>query len=325
MNQTPTIALTPGEPAGIGPELVVKVAQRQQPACLVAIADPELLENAAANCGLDIALQDYDGAPHEAGSLQLVPVPLGYTAKPGVLDPGCARYVLNTLDIATDGCINKQFSAMVTGPVQKSVINDAGIAFSGHTEYLAARCNDAHPVMMLANQALRVALYSTHLPLRDVADSLNAALLKRVIRILHHDLVEKFGISQPRIHICGLNPHAGEGGHLGSEEIEIISPAVNELIDDGLLLKGPIPADTAFTKTSLQDCDAVLAMYHDQGLPVIKHAGFGEVVNVTLGLPIIRTSVDHGTALDLAGSGTASADSLQAAVELAISMAGTSR
>jgi 4-hydroxythreonine-4-phosphate dehydrogenase len=320
LSNLPVIAITAGEPAGVGAELIAKISRDSFPACLAIIADRDLIARAAKFCQLEIELKPFDGSPHQPGSLQVVPISCPTETTPGVLSTESARYVLNTLDNALDGCVSKRYSAMVTGPVQKSVINDAGIPFSGHTEYLADRSNAALPVMMLANKSLRVALYSTHLPLRAVADSLNEDRLEQVIRILHTDLGNRFGLNDPRIAVCGLNPHAGESGHLGDEEINIINPVLKRLRNQGMKLLGALPADTAFTQESLQHCDCVLAMYHDQGLPVIKHAGFGEVVNITLGLPIIRTSVDHGTALDLAGSGKASEASLQTAIELAIEM-----
>jgi 4-hydroxythreonine-4-phosphate dehydrogenase len=232
-----------------------------------------------------------------------------------------AHYVLNTLQLAAKGCMRGEFDALVTGPLQKSVINDAGISFTGHTEYLADLSNCPRVVMMLATDTLRVALATTHLPLRDVSTQITRELLTEVLQILQHDLQTKFNIAHPRIIVCGLNPHAGEGGHLGSEEIEIIEPALESLRDKGLNLIGPLPADTAFVPRNLEQADAVLAMYHDQGLPVLKHSGFGRAVNITLGLPFIRTSVDHGTALDLAGSGKIDTGSLQQALKMAISMA----
>lgn len=316
----PRIALTPGEPAGIGPELLVKAALRDIPAQLIAVCDPALIEAAARILDVDITLVADDGLAHQSGTLAVVPVSMARAARPGFPDPENARYVLETLDIACDGCSSGKFDAMVTGPVQKSVINDAGIAFSGHTEYLAGRTG-GYPVMMLATNGLRVALATTHLPLKAVPAAINRTLLERVIRIIDGDLKKRFSMDAPRIVVCGLNPHAGEGGHLGDEEIEIIKPVVDALLKDGLDLIGPLPADTAFTRHVLNDCDVVLAMYHDQGLPVIKHAGFGDIVNITLGLPIIRTSVDHGTALDLAGSGRGNADSLIRAIDSAIDLA----
>jgi 4-hydroxythreonine-4-phosphate dehydrogenase len=319
-NSLPRIAITPGEPAGIGPELVIKAAHTTIPACLVAVCDPDLLRMADEALGLETRIIEDDGAAHEPGALRVIPVSMKAGPAPGRLDPRNARYVLDTLDIACDGCLQGSFDAMVTGPVQKSVINDAGIAFTGHTEYLADRCGSDLPVMMLATESLRVCLYSTHLPLREVPDALNGDRLERTIRIIDRDLRTRFGIRSPRIAVCGLNPHAGEGGHLGREEIDVIDPALKALRGEGIRVEGPLPADTAFTRQALSRSDTVLAMYHDQGLPVIKYAGFGEVVNITLGLPIIRASVDHGTALDLAGSGRAKADSLLLAIRTAIEL-----
>ena len=244
--------------------------------------------------------------------------------RPGHLDRANARHVLQLLDRAIDGCVSGEFAAMVTAPVQKSVINDAGIKFSGHTEYLAERTGGAHPVMMLANGSLRVALATTHLPLKDVSAAITAELLQQVLRVVDRDLRTRFAIPAPRILVCGLNPHAGESGHLGREEIEIIAPALDALRRAGMQLIGPAPADTAFTASMLQQADAVLAMFHDQGLPVIKYAGFENAVNVTLGLPIIRTSVDHGTALSLAGTGKADSSSLAAAIDMALQLAAAS-
>lgn len=325
------ILLTPGEPAGIGPDLACAVAQQAWPCELVAVADPEMLRARAAQLGLPLRLREValDAPPQAlpAGTLGLLPVPLAAPARPGRLDVRNAGYVLETLRLAADACLAGEAAALVTGPVQKSVINDAGIAFSGHTEFLAARCGSAgsggapHPVMMLAAGTLRVALVTTHLPLRAVADAITRERVGATLRILDADLRARFGIARPRILVCGLNPHAGESGHLGGEEIEVIAPALEAARAAGIDARGPLPADTLFTPRYLADADAVLAMYHDQGLPVLKHAGFGEAVNVTLGLPIVRTSVDHGTALDLAGSGRASAGSLEAALRLAIALA----
>lgn len=321
MTTPPRIVLTAGEPAGIGPELLVMAAQRPIAARLVAVLDPVLLEAARQATGLPLSWVEDDGAVHQPGVLRVQPLSLSAPVLPGRPDPANARHVLDSLDIACDGCLSGRYHAMVTAPVQKSVINDAGIAFSGHTEYLAARCGNVEPVMMLANQRLRVTLYTTHLPLRAVADHLDGDRLARVIRIIDNDLRHRFGIAEPRIAVCGLNPHAGESGHLGREEIEIIGPVLRRLAQEGLRVRGPLPADTAFTPRVLAEADTVLAMYHDQGLPVIKYAAFGEVVNITLGLPIVRTSVDHGTALDLAGSGRAEVGSLVTAIERAIEMA----
>ncbi len=317
------IALTAGEPAGIGPELCVKLAQRDWPAPLVAIADPGLLRRRAEEIGLALRLLPVDEAaptgPAPAGSLFVEPVPLAAPSPPGRLDPANAGYVLETLTRAARGCLDGRYAAMVTAPVHKGVINDAGIAFTGHTEFLAG-LSGGHPVMMLACPGLRVALATTHLPLREVADAITAARLERVLRTLDRDLRARFGIARPRILVCGLNPHAGEGGHLGREENEVIEPTLARLRGAGLALRGPLPADTLFTGANLAQADAVLAMYHDQGLPVLKHMGFGQAVNITLGLPIVRTSVDHGTALDLAGTGAADAGSLAAALEQALVM-----
>ncbi len=322
----PRILLTPGEPAGIGPDLVVQIAQRASSARLVAVADPQLLQRRAARLGLPLTLLPVDdldiaGRAFAAGTLGVLPVVLAVDETPGRLEPRNARYVLQTLERAADACLRGDADALVTGPVQKSVINDAGVAFSGHTELLAQRCGDALPVMMLVAGTLRVALVTTHLPLRAVPDAVTAETLTTVLRILHADLRGRFGIAAPRILVCGLNPHAGESGHLGREEIAIITPVVDALRREGLLLEGPLPADTVFTPKVLARGDAVLAMYHDQGLTALKYAGFGSAVNVTLGLPIIRTSVDHGTALDLAGSGLAEAGSMEAALEMAIALA----
>jgi 4-hydroxythreonine-4-phosphate dehydrogenase len=319
-----TLALTPGEPAGVGPDLVVALAQAARNPRLVAVADPDLLGERAKQLGTDLTIHEYrpDGpARCGAGELEVLPVPLRRPARAGVLDAANAPYVLETLSLAAQGCRDGRFNALVTAPVHKGVINDAGVAFSGHTEFLARLCGDVTPVMMLAAGSLRVALVTTHLPLRDVADAITAETLERTSRILDADLRRWFGLEQPRILVAGLNPHAGEGGHLGREEIEIIEPALERLRGEGLVLEGPLPADTLFTPRHLQRADAVLAMYHDQGLPVLKYAGFGHAVNVTLGLPIIRTSVDHGTALDLAGTGQADGGSLRAAVDMAAELA----
>ena len=320
----PRLALTPGEPAGIGPDLLVMLAQSAWPAELVAVTDTHLLTRAAQRLNLPLQLLPYNAATpaaaHVAGTLKVAHVTFAREEIPGQLDVGNARSVLATLDRACDGCLSGEFAAMVTAPVQKSVINDAGIAFSGHTEYLQERCAVPRVVMMLACPGLRVALATTHMPLRDVPDAITPERLTQVLSILHDDLRTKFGIANPHILVAGLNPHAGESGHLGREEIEVITPTLDALRATGMNLSGPLPADTLFTPRLLAGADAVLAMYHDQGLPVLKHAGFGEAVNITLGLPIIRTSVDHGTALTLAGTGLAEVGSLQAAVQEAIHM-----
>ena len=317
------IALTPGEPAGIGPDLAVQLAQTWRAAEVVAIGDPDMLGARADALGLPLVVRGFDPDAPEAddppGTLCVSPVPLAARAAPGALDPANARAVLATLDRAVDGCLDGRFAAMVTAPVHKGVINDAGIAFTGHTEYLAERLG-AEPVMMLTAGALRVALATTHLPLAAVPAALTAEVLERALRTLDADLTRRFGIEAPRILVAGLNPHAGEGGHLGREEIEVIAPVVRALVAEGLRLEGPLPADTLFTPARLKDADAVLAMFHDQGLPVLKYAGFGTGINVTLGLPIVRTSVDHGTALDRAGTGDIDSGSLRAALELAIAM-----
>ena len=326
---TPRITITAGEPAGIGPDILLALAQRDWPAELVAVAAPDLLVERAAALGLDIALRDCDltrpATPHRAGTLSVLECPLRIPVTPGVLDPANAAYVIDSLSQATDACLRGDCQALVTAPVQKSVINDAGTAFSGHTEFLAERCGVDQVVMMLAAGSLRVALATTHLPLRAVADAISAAGLARVIRILDSALRRQFGIAAPRILVLGLNPHAVEGGHLGREELDVIIPCLRALRAEGLQLEGPLPADTAFTAKHLDTADAVLAMYHDQGLPVLKYQGFGRAVNITLGLPIIRTSVDHGTALDLAGTGRADTGSLAEALELAIRMAAAAR
>jgi 4-hydroxythreonine-4-phosphate dehydrogenase len=319
------LAVTPGEPAGVGPDLLVRLAQEPLEADLVAVADPDLLADRARRLGLPLRLVQLDleagvAEPPGPGGLTVLPVALRAPSEPGRLDPRNAGYVLETLEIACDLCLAGRLHALVTGPVHKGVINDAGFPFTGHTELLAERCG-AQPVMLLAAPGLRVALATTHLPLSAVSAAIDAPLLERVILTLHGDLQRRFGIAAPRILVCGLNPHAGEGGHLGREELEVITPVVERLRGRGLDLDGPLPADTAFVPSRLRGTDAVLAMYHDQGLPVLKHLGFGEAVNITLGLPIIRTSVDHGTALDLAGSDRADLGSLRAAVAAAISMA----
>lgn len=319
------IAITPGEPAGIGPDLVVTLAQSAHSAQLIAIAAPELLVERARLLGLPLTIKiwqpEQPRTASAAGELWVLPVALGAPVTAGQLDIANGAYVVETLAQAVDGCSRGDFDALVTAPVHKGVINDAGFAFSGHTEFFAERTATETVVMMLATETLRVALVTTHLPLSQVPQHITAPQLRRVLEILHADLRGKFGISQPRILVLGLNPHAGEGGHLGREEIDIIEPCLRELRDLGWQLEGPLPADTAFTPKYLANADAVLAMYHDQGLPVLKYQGFGRAVNITLGLPVIRTSVDHGTALDLAGTGTADSGSLHAALALALHLA----
>ena len=329
------LAITAGEPAGIGPDLCVQLAQQAQPQQLIVIADPQLLEQRAQQLGLPLTVRLFDpsAAPQAAaaGELWVHPVSLATAAKAGELNVANGEYVLETLRIAAQGCLDNLWQGIVTAPVHKGVINDAlaakatsandGIAFSGHTEYFRDYCGVKEVVMMLATSDLKVALVTTHLPLRDVADAITPDRIQRVSRILHHDLQQFFGLPQPRILVAGLNPHAGEDGHLGREELDVINPTLEGLRREGLNLIGPLPADTLYTPKLLEQADATLAMYHDQGLPVLKFHGFGRAANITLGLPIIRTSVDHGTALDLAGSGKADAGSLMTAIEVASQMA----
>jgi 4-hydroxythreonine-4-phosphate dehydrogenase len=314
----PRLALTTGEPAGIGPEIALAALEPTLDADITLIGDAALLEKRA------------ELTRHKVpGSVEIRHIPLVTASQPGRLDVRNAPYVLATLDAAIDGCQSGRYDAIVTAPVQKSVINDAGIPFSGHTEYLAERTSTAQVVMMLAGATphgpLRVALATTHLPLARVSAALSIDALAGSLRILDHDLRLRFGLAHPRIAVAGLNPHAGEAGHLGREEIEVITPAIERVRGEGIDARGPLPADTLFTPTQLQRCDAVLAMFHDQGLPVLKYATFGQGVNITLGLPFVRTSVDHGTALDLAGTGRAHAGSLRAALELAIELVGRQR
>ena len=322
---THRIAITPGEPAGIGPDLCIDIAQNPpNDVELVIVADPKLLIGRAQLLGQPLRLKNFDAKTKpvatNSGELTVLPVQLRSKVAPGVLDIANADYVLETLRIAATAVSDRDCDAMVTGPVHKGIINDAGIPFSGHTEYLAEFCKQELTVMMLATEGLRVALATTHLPLREVSDAITKDLLRDIIKILNADLQSKFGIATPQILVCGLNPHAGEGGHLGSEEIEIIEPVLTEMRDQGINLIGPLPADTLFTKKYLANADAVLAMYHDQGLPVLKFKGFGAASNITLGLPIIRASVDHGTALDLAATGKAETGSLSNAITTALEM-----
>lgn len=317
------LALTPGEPAGIGPNLCAQLAQSPPAGVeLIAFCDPELLEQRAASLGLPLRLDPPGADPRQCdpGELRIAPTKLAAPAQPGELNPANSAYVLECLRAAVRHVLDGQADALVTGPVHKAVINQAGYSFSGHTEFLAELCGCETSVMMLATPGLRVALATTHLPLTQVPAAINRERLIEVLTILDRDLRGRFGIERPRILVCGLNPHAGECGELGREEIEIIEPALAELCSLGMDLVGPLPADTLFTPHRLGDADAVLSMYHDQGLPVLKFKGFGNAVNITLGLPIIRTSVDHGTALDLAGSGKADAGSLRYAVEAAVEM-----
>lgn len=324
MNQrVPRLALTPGEPAGVGPELVVQLARRGCPAQLVAIADPELLLQASRSVRQPITLFRFDPErrePSKPGELYYVPVSMPAENEFGFIRHANANYVLATLQRAAAGCISGEFDALVTGPVHKAAVNAAGIPFSGHTEFLASLSGVPRVVMMLTAGGLRVALATTHLPLRMVPDAITPKLIEDCATILARGLRDRYGMARPRIGVLGLNPHAGESGHLGREEIEVIEPTLAILREEGLDVVGPLPADTAFTPSRLAEVDAVLAMYHDQGLPVLKHAGFGHAVNVTLGLPFVRTSVDHGTALDLAGKGLADTGSMMAAAAEALRM-----
>ena len=320
----PRIVITSGEPAGIGPDTCVVLAQARWAADLVVAGDASVLAGAAAALNLPLDIEPYHPSSpvsaHQAAKLRVLHIPVGRPVVAGRLDSGNARYVLQMLDRACDGCMNGEFAAMVTAPVQKSIIMDAGYQFSGHTEYLAKRTRSALPVMMLLTGTLRVALVTTHLPLTEVAPAITRERLLTTLRIVAVDLGRHFGLNAPRITVLGLNPHAGESGHLGREEIDVIEPVIRELQGEGMDVRGPVPADTAFAPQSLESADAIVAMYHDQGLPVVKHAGFGNAVNLTLGLPILRTSVDHGTALALARSGKADAGSLRAALALAVQL-----
>lgn len=318
------IAITPGEPSGIGPDLAIMLSQRNWPVELVVIGDSAVLEQRAAQLGIPLTLQHYQhdapAQPQAAGSLTLLPVRCAAAVTAGRLNPVNSSYVIETLRRAGQGCLDEEFAAVMTGPVHKGVINDAGISFSGHTEYFAELSRTELVVMMLATPGLRVALATTHLPLRDVANAVTQDLVERVATIVDADLRHKFGIDKPRILICGLNPHAGEQGHLGREEIDQIMPAIEALQSRDIDVSGPWPADTVFQPRYLEQADTVIAMYHDQGLPVLKYKGFGNAVNITLGLPFIRTSVDHGTALDLAGTGNIDAGSAHYALQSAIDM-----
>lgn len=324
MAAIPRVVITSGEPAGVGPDLVALLAQRDWAAELVVCADPALLQARAHALGLGLTLRQYDPAlppqPQRAGTLTVRPVMLEAAVTPGELNAANGHYVITTLAQACDGCLSGAFSALVTGPVHKGIINDAGVPFTGHTEFFAERSGCPRVVMMLASERLRVALATTHLPLQEVPAAITPQTLREVITLLDADLRSRFGLRQPRIYVCGLNPHAGEGGHIGREELDIIIPTLDTLRARGLDLVGPLPADTLFQPKYLNDADVVLAMYHDQGLPVLKYQGFGHAVNITLGLPFIRTSVDHGTALDLAASGQAQPGSFIAALNLAIEM-----
>ncbi len=321
---TPVIAVTAGEPAGIGPDLVLLLAGKVAAARLIVVADLGLLEQRARQLGMARRFRAAGADAQTAertDSIEVMHVPLARPSKPGILDQANSAYVLATLDHALEGCRSGRYHAMVTAPVHKGIICAAGFPFTGHTEYLASRTGCDQVVMMLSGGGMRVALATTHLPLRAVAAALTQSSLERTLRILDHDLRVRFALEMPRILVSGLNPHAGESGHLGREEIEVIEPVLQKLRQEGLRLTGPLPADTLFQPKYLEQADCVLAMYHDQGLAVLKYASFGKGVNVTLGLPIIRTSVDHGTAVDLAGSGQADPRSLLEAIDLAVHMA----
>jgi 4-hydroxythreonine-4-phosphate dehydrogenase len=319
----PILALTAGEPAGIGPDLCVQIAQMHLPYHLVVIADRELLLERARlfRLPLEITSPSISSSESKSSALHVLHTPLARPAMPGKPDPANARYVLNTLERAVEGCRSGAFDAMVTAPVHKGVINDAGIAFTGHTEYLAD-LTGSQAIMMLVGGGMRVTLATTHLPLKEVPTAITGRLLEQKLRIICQDLITRFAIPKPRIAVAGLNPHAGESGHLGREEIDIIIPALEKLRAAGMDLIGPLPADTLFNPPRLKEYDCIFVMYHDQGLPVLKYASFGTAVNVTLGLPIIRTSVDHGTALELAGTGRADPGSLLAAIGFAATLAG---
>lgn len=327
LNEIKRIAITPGEPAGIGPDLVIAIAQQNWPVQLIVVASKSLMQTRAATLDLPLVIEEYDvntpAKPHKAGTLTVLSMDLAERCIAGELNTNNGAYVVETLRVASEKNISGEFAAVVTGPVNKGLINRAGIPFSGHTEYFAHQANCSDVVMMLATKGLRVALVTTHIPLAYVAKAITVDRLQKVTRILHHDLMTKFGIKSPRIYACGINPHAGEDGHLGREEIEVMIPAFEELRAEGIDIIGPLPADTIFQEKYLSDADAILSMFHDQGLPVIKYKGFGSSVNITLGLPFIRTSVDHGTALDLAGSKNADSGSFVEAIKTAIELTNT--
>ncbi len=321
----PRIALTVGEPAGIGPDICLQLINEEFEAELVVLSDPALMSERAERLGIRIEIKPWQATSsphrHKPGTLRIYPISTAAPVICGQLNTDNASFVLEQIETAANGCLSGEFDAMVTAPAHKAIINQSGQHFSGHTEYLGRLCGTPETVMMLANQRLRVILVTTHLPLKDVSAQISADRLEKVLRITHADLKKRFKLTQVRLLVCGLNPHAGEEGEFGDEEILIIRPTIEKLIAEGMQITGPVPADTAFTTDSLQEIDAVVAMYHDQGLPVLKAQGFGETVNITLGLPIIRTSVDHGTALSLAGSGKASPDSLRHAIKQAIELA----
>jgi 4-hydroxythreonine-4-phosphate dehydrogenase len=317
----PRIALTPGEPAGIGPDICLQLMQGSLPCDLVVVGDGALLAERAAALGLKFQAAAFDpSVPPETGAVRILQVDGGVPSTPGALSTATAGYVIETLCVAAASCRAGDMDALVTGPVHKAVINDAGIPFSGHTELLAEISEAEDVLMVLAAGNVRVALATTHMPLSSVPAAITPSLLTRKLKLLAAGLQNNFGISSPRILVCGLNPHAGESGHLGHEDHDIIAPVVQALATEGLDVEGPLPADSLFVPAQLEKADAILAMYHDQGLPALKHLGFGKAVNITLGLPFIRTSVDHGTALELAGTGSANAGSLRAALDMALEM-----
>ena len=318
------IALSLGEPSGIGPDIAITISQLQRTEKTLVYADPEMIADRAKLLGINlniVELEDTQFAqPHKPGTMQIVPVQSKVKVVPGKPNPENSSYVLDCLDQAIDACSSSKLDAITTGPISKEVINQAGVSFSGHTQYLADRLGSQRPVMMLVAGKLRVVLLTTHIPLKDVSNAVTSKLIKHVTTIVHQELTDKFGIYSPNIWLCGLNPHAGEGGYLGQEEITVISPSVMELRNTGIKITGPVSADSAFTASQRKKYDAIISMYHDQGLTALKTLGFGEAVNVTLGIPIVRTSVDHGTGLDIAGTGKSSAGSLIAAIDLAKSM-----
>ena len=321
MGKRPVLAVTPGDPAGIGPDLVVELASHRCTGRIVVIADRTILVERSRELGIKFDYHEFDCESSVAEGVEVLHVECGFPVQAGTADPRHAQYVLHTLDTAINGCLGNTFDALVTGPVNKETIIRSGIPFTGHTEYLAARTTTDCPVMLLAGGNLRVALVTTHLPLAQVPEAITQEKVIAIARVLHDDLSRRFRIESPRIGVCGVNPHAGEGGTLGHEEQTVLAPAIDRLQSEGVDISGPYPADTIFTKSQLTRFDAVLTMYHDQGLPVVKHAGFGQVVNITLGLPIIRTSVDHGTAYELAGTGKAQVGSLLSAISMAQTLA----
>ena len=325
----PTICITGGEPAGIAPDIILKALQQPFAARIAVLSSNTLLTQRAKQLGLEAKIISHENGqeipPHKEGEIQLIPVEHHAAVVPGKLDVKHAEFVLNTLELAADGCLTGQFDAIVTPPVHKGILCETGTHFSGHTEFFQQKCQSEQVVMMLATEGLKVALATTHLPLKDISSAITQESLTQVIEALNHDLISRFGLERPRILVCGLNPHAGEDGHLGMEEIETIIPVLTRLNEQGMDLVGPLPADTLFSPKNLENCDCVLAMYHDQGLPVLKYKGFGNAVNITLGLPIIRTSVDHGTALELAGTGKANEGSLIIAINHAIEMANNAK